>query len=215
MSCSNVNSGAPATLFAKGAAAISSRVDTMRQMCSARVAAKTCGIALTIIGLLVATAGVVIAAVGIGTPASLAAGMILVMVGSLLLGLGLARARSRRVEVERHLEVVSMQIEGLKEEYKALFEVYQVNLEARRAVSKHCQELEEQILDLCKRYAETVCSIEEDAEQEIRHQTEGFKQRLQQSQNTCSQLTAELCKLRSENKTLSERLQVQASRRKK
>lgn len=64
--------------------------------------------------------GVVIAAVGIGTPASLATGMILVMVGSLLLGLGLARARSRRVEVERHLEVVSMQIEGLKEEYKAL-----------------------------------------------------------------------------------------------
>lgn len=89
-----------------------------------------------------------------------------------------------------------------------------MNLEARRAASKHCQELEEQILDLCKRYAETVCSIEEDAEQEIRHQTEGFKQRLQQSQNTCSQLTAELCKLRSENKTLSERLQVQASRRK-
>lgn len=215
MSCSNVNSGAPVTLFAKGAAAISSRVDTMRQMCSARVGAKTCVIALTIIGLLVATAGVVIAAVGIGTPASLAAGMILVMVGSLLLGLGLARARSRRVEVERQLEVVSMQIEGLKEEYKALFEVYQVNLEARRAVSKRCQELEEQILDLCKRYAETISSIEEDAEQEIRHQTEGFKQRLQQSQNTCSQLTAELCKLRSENKTLSERLQVQASHRKK
>ncbi|CRH25427.1 candidate inclusion membrane protein [Chlamydia trachomatis] len=215
MSCSNVNSGAPATLFAKGAAAISSRVDTMRQMCSARVGSKTCGIALIIIGLLVATAGVVIAAVGIGTPASLAAGMILVMVGSLLLGLGLARARSRRVEIECQLEVVSMQIEELEEEYKALSEVYRANLEARRAVSKYCQELEEKILDLCKRHAATICSIEEDAKQEIRHQTERFKQRLQQNQNTCSQLTAELCKLRSENKALSERLQAQASRRKK
>ncbi|CRI74389.1 candidate inclusion membrane protein [Chlamydia trachomatis] len=108
-----------------------------------------------------------------------------------------------------------MQIEELEEEYKALSEVYRANLEARRAVSKYCQELEEKILDLCKRHAATICSIEEDAKQEIRHQTERFKQRLQQNQNTCSQLTAELCKLRSENKALSERLQVQASRRKK
>lgn len=215
MSCPIGNGGAHGARFLSMAESLSNYTDKVREACSAKVSARVTGIFLTVIGLLVAAAGIVVAAVGIGCAASLAAGLGLVIVGSVLLGLGLAKMRSRRSELERQLATIEHQIQNLKEEHEALLEVYRINRLARRAVGEHCQELESQILELCQKHARAIQTLEEDARKDREQVSNCFKKRLLQSQDTCSQLTAELCKAKNQCEQLQQKLCSLESKKKK
>ncbi|ESN89481.1 hypothetical protein Q499_0250 [Chlamydia suis MD56] len=215
MSCPIGNGGAHGARFLSMADSLSNYTDKVRETCSAKVSARITGIVLTVIGLLVAAAGIVVAAVGIGCAASLAAGLGLVIVGSVLLGLGLAKARSRRAELERQLATIERQIQNLREEHEALEEVYNINRLARRAAGEHCQELENKILDLCEKHARAIQTLEEDARKEKEQVTSCFKTRLQQSQDACSRLTEELCKAKNQCEQLQQQLCSLESKKKK
>ncbi|MEB2681040.1 hypothetical protein [Chlamydia suis] len=215
MSCPIGNGGEHGALFLSMAESLSNYTDKAREMCSAKVNARITGIILAVIGLLVAAAGIVVAAVGIGCAASLAAGLVLVIVGSVLLGLGLAKMRSRRAELERQLAAIERRVQNLREEYEDLQEVYSINRLARRAVGEHCQELENKILDLCQKHAKAIQTLEEDACRDKELVTSCFKKRLQQSQDTCSQLTEELCKAKNKCEQLQQRLCSLESKKKK
>ncbi|WP_097787556.1 phage holin family protein [Chlamydia suis] len=215
MSCPIGNGGAHGELFLRMAESLSNYTDKAREMCSAKVNAKITGVILAVIGLLVAAAGIVVAAVGIGCATSLAAGLGLVIVGSVLLGLGLAKMRSRRSELERQLATIEHQIQNLREEHEALEEVYNINRLARRAAGERCQELENQILELCEKHAQAIRTLEEDARKDKELVTDCFKKRLQQSQDTCSQLTAELCKAKNQCEQLQQKLCSLESKKKK
>ena len=162
-----------------------------------------------------AAAGIVVAAVGIGCATSLAAGLGLVIVGSVLLGLGLAKMRSRRSELERQLATIEHQIQNLREEYEALQGVYDINRLARRAAGERCQELENQILELCEKHAQAIRTLEEDARKDREQVTECFKTRLQRSQDACSRLTEELCKAKNQCEQLQQKLCSLESKKKK
>ncbi|QYC71523.1 hypothetical protein INQ93_03775 [Chlamydia suis] len=215
MSCPIGNGGAHGELFLRMAESLSNYTDKAREMCSAKVNAKITGVILAVIGLLVAASGIVVAAVGIGCATSLAAGLVLVIVGSVLVGLGLATARSRRAELERQLATIEHQIQHLREEYEALQGVYDINRLARRAAGEHCQELENQILELCEKHAQAIRTLEEDARKDKEQVTDCFKKRLQTSQDTCSKLTLELCKAKNQCEQLQQQLCSLESKKKK
>ncbi|MBQ8499051.1 hypothetical protein [Chlamydia sp.] len=218
MSCSISGEKACAT-FQQMADNLSNCTERIRNACSARVSAKTAGIALIVIGVLIATAGIIIAAV----VNCLSAGLILAMVGAALAGLGIAQLCSRRTELERQLANIVNRIEFLKGEYEALQEIYNANCEARRTAGKHCQELEKSIDDLCRKNAETIKILEQDAQQEKERSLRVFKESLEQSQSTCSRLTEErnllaeelcrmadkYCKLEQQNSELKQQIQQQ------
>lgn len=215
MGCSIGNTREPGVLFRSMADSLSNCTDKMREICSAKVSARTTGVALVVIGLLVAASGIVVAAVGLGCAAPLAAGLVLVVVGSVLLGLGLAAMRSRRAELERQLAAIACRIQNLREEHESLQEIYLVNRDARRAAGEYCQELEQKILDMCQQHAEVVRILEDDARRDKEQSTECFRKRLQQSQDACSRLTEDLCKAKSECQKLQEKLNSLDPKKKK
>jgi IncA protein. len=206
MSCSIGSTQTLNTYFQGIADSLANCTGKIRETCSSRVSARVMGAALAVIGLLVAAAGIVVAAAGLGCAVPLAIGLILVIIGSVLLGLGLAKTRSRRSELEQQLAAVFSRIEYLKEEHKNLNEVYALNCEARKSVSQHCQSLEKQIWDLCKKHADTISVLEEDARQDKERCVSCFQKQLKQSQDTCERLTRALCNAKNQCAELEKEL---------
>lgn len=206
MNCSITSTQAHGEIFQKMADGLSNCTGKIRETCSAKISARATGAALVVIGLLVAAAGIVVAAAGLGCAVPLAIGLFLVVMGSVFLGLGLAKMRSRRSELEQQLAAVFSRIECLKEEHKNLNEVYALNCEARKSVSQHCQLLEDQIWDLCKRHANAISVLEEDARLDKERCISCFQQQLKQSQDTCEQLTKALCDAKNRCNKLEEEL---------